>query len=269
MLKNKATSVLTNFGCKYTCNYCPASAVPYRERENSHILNEIRDLKKNGIDNIWIRDFTFGLNKEKTKSLLGEMIKLDISWFCLSRAETLDDEMINLMSKSGCYLVMIGTDSISKNTMKNISRIQNKNLLQKRIKYLDQCNIQVLVHMILGLPEEKFWEAVETIHFLSKTKASFLSINFFSPRAGSKYFQEEFINNLDELTLDSKYPYFEEANKRIWVVVLKYYALIYFYGNPFRVIRILKKMKSKRQMRLIFNTGLKQFFPSKKKYKNI
>jgi radical SAM superfamily enzyme YgiQ (UPF0313 family) len=48
------TSVLTNFGCKYTCNYCPADSVVFRERPIGDIVEEINFLKAHKIKNIWI-----------------------------------------------------------------------------------------------------------------------------------------------------------------------------------------------------------------------
>jgi len=268
MMDDICTSVLTNFGCKYTCNYCPASSVSYRQRPKDEILNELKFLKSKGISNIWIRDFTFGLHKKLTKELLPEMKELNISWFCLSRAETLDNEMIEMMSEAGCYLVMIGVDSISGPTMKKISRNQSEKILNERIAHAKTSDIQVLVHMILGFPGDSMRDMIRTIHFLAKTKANFLSINFFSPRAGSNYFNKDFIETLSSKELDSNYASFEEEGKSFPVVILKYYALIVFYLNPVRVFRILFGMKSKRQFKLIMRTGLKQFIPSLKTIDN-
>jgi len=268
MMEDKCTSVLTNFGCKYTCNYCPASSVAYRQRPVEEIISELRFLKSQGISNIWIRDFTFGLHKKLTKELLPKMRDLDISWFCLSRAETLDREMIEGMSEAGCYLIMIGVDSISADTMKKIARKQSDELLRDRIAHAGKQDIQVLVHMILGFPGDRVSDMLRTIHFLAGTKANFLSINFFSPRAGSDYFKEESIKNLEAQKLDSNYAKFQEEEKNLTIVLLKYYALLIFYCNPIRVLRILLGMKSKRQFQLIMRTGLKQFFPKLKTINN-
>jgi radical SAM superfamily enzyme YgiQ (UPF0313 family) len=264
MMDDICTSVLTNFGCKYTCNYCPASSVSYRQRSLDDIFAELDYLSSLNIKNIWIRDFTFGLNKSRSIEFLDKLKKLDFSWFCLSRAETLDNSMITKMSEAGCYLVMIGVDSISSSTMKMISRVQKRDLLTNRIAHATKSDIQVLVHMILGFPGDKLGDMLRTIHFLAGTKANFLSINFFSPRAGSNYFKNEFIHEINEMNLDSNHARFEGEDKGISIVLLKYYALLVFYLNPVRVFRILYGMKSKRMFNLIFRTGLKQFFPKKK-----
>ncbi|WP_127718509.1 radical SAM protein [Halobacteriovorax sp. HLS] len=264
MMEDICTSVLTNFGCKYTCNYCPASSVNFRQRSLEQIFEELTYLESVGIKNIWIRDFTFGLNKARTNEFLDKLKELGFSWFCLSRAETLDNSMISKMSEAGCYLVMIGVDSISSDTMKKISRIQKRDILTDRIAHSTKSDIQVLVHMILGFPGDKLIDMIRTVHFLATTKANFLSINFFSPRAGSNYFQKDFIHRFNEMNLDSNFANFEGEDRSFSIVLVKYYALLIFYLNPVRVFRILYGMKSKRMFDLIFKTGVKQFFPKRK-----
>ena len=52
-----------------------------------------------GIKEVYIRDYTFGVNKEYTKELCNRLIErdFDITWFCLSRVDVLDEETILLM----------------------------------------------------------------------------------------------------------------------------------------------------------------------------
>lgn len=255
MQDDLCTSVLTNFGCKYTCNYCPADSVAFRERKISDIMTELSLLKNRGISNIWIRDFTFGLNKQRTREFLQEISKLEIRWFCLSRSEILDKDLLQEMSRAGCYLVMIGVDSAADETMKKINRRQNLPELRNKIAMANDSGMHVLVHMILGFPGDSAGNMLKTIHFLSSTKASFLSINFFSPRAGSAYFKEKSIHELSPVDLDSNYA--EEGKLK----TLKYYALVMFYFNPLRMFVILSKIRSRKQLMTMTKTGLRMFFP--------
>lgn len=249
------TSVLTNFGCKYTCNYCPADSVSFRERTITDIMAELKVLKDRGISNIWIRDFTFGLNKQRTREFLAAISTMDIRWFCLSRSEILDPDLLREMRRSGCYLVMIGVDSAHEETMKRINRKQNLTELKNRIALANAFGMHVLVHMILGFPGDSISNMLRTIHFLSGTKASFLSINFFSPRAGSAYFNNKSIRELSPLELDSNY------GEKFSLLMLKYYALMVFYFNPVRIFVILSKIRSRKQLMTMTKTGLRMFFP--------
>lgn len=256
------SSVLTNFGCKYTCNYCPADSVSFRERSIFDIVEEIKILKSNGISNIWIRDFTFGLNKKRTEDLLNELSILNIRWFCLSRSEIMHEQLMKSMAEAGCYLIMMGVDSSSKETMKRINRKQDITDIKRKIKVASNKGMYVLVHMILGFPGDRLRDMLCTIHFIARTQASFVSINFFSPRSGSAYFKQESIQVLNAKVLDSNFASQNgTAVEFIKLNLLKYYALIIFYFNPVRTYSILQKIKSKTQFAMLVKTGIKMFFP--------
>ncbi len=251
MSEELCSSVLTNFGCKFTCNYCPASSVNYRERPVKEVILELEHLEENGISNFWLRDFTFGLNKTRTLEILEFLKNKSFSWFCLSRAEVLNKELIELMKSAGCYLIMIGVDTVNSESMKSVNRKQNLKNLKSVIEVSKRNNIQVLVHMILGLPGDTWLGMVKTIHFVASTPSNYLSINFFSPRAGSNYFEVDSIEknareSLDSLFPDSKISFF----KKIILLKLKVYALILFYLNPFRIIRIIRQLSNKKQFLL-------------------
>lgn len=264
MIEPLCTSVLTNFGCKFSCNYCPASSVNYRERGVEDIIEELKIIKSQGIDNVWIRDFTFALNKERTFSLLEQMIELELSWFCLSRAEILEDTLLELMRKSGCYLVMMGVDTINKSSMKQIKRLQDSKELKKRIAQVEERGIFVLSHMIIGLPGDSYRDMLRTLHFLCFSKASFLSINLFAPRTGSAYFQESNIFTEQASNLDS---YFGEQHSRVQrflYLLIKNYGMLLFYSNPLRLLNIVLRVKTVTQLKLLLRTGLKMFIPQPK-----
>ena len=256
------TSVLTNFGCKYTCNYCPADSVSFRERAISDIKEELDYLKDKKIRNIWIRDFTFGLNKQRSHEFLALLKSYTFQWFCLTRAEILEEGLLKSMANSGCYLVMLGLDTANNEVMKKINRRQNTADVKTKIALAYNHEIQVMLHMILGLPGESYGSMIRTAHFVTGTKASFLSLNFFSPRAGSSYFKQESIYGNSSKLLDSNYAENQDSFKRTFILnLIKYYALVVFYFQPFRVFSILSRIKTKKQLFTILKTGLKMFSP--------
>ena len=261
MTDQMCTSVLTNFGCKFTCNYCPASSVTYRQRSTDSIMEELKTLRHLKITNIWIRDFTFALNKARTVELLEAMIPLKINWFCLRRAEVIEEEFLSLMKKSGCYLLMMGVDTINEKSMKKIKRWQSVRDLRTKIKMVEQNGISVLGHMIIGLPEDRLSDILKTIHFLCFSKASYLSINLFAPRTGSTYFDELNIEMQETKGLDSYYGDQQNEKQRVLHVLLKYYGMILFYSNPFRLVHIVRRVTTLTQLRVLARTGMRMFLP--------
>ncbi|MFA5583653.1 MAG: radical SAM protein [Bacteriovoracaceae bacterium] len=261
MIDELCTSVLTNFGCKFSCNYCPGSSVNYRERSVADIIEELKHIKSLGIKNLWIRDFTFALNKERTKHLLTKIAPLNLNWFCLSRSEILEESLLLQMKESGCYLIMVGVDTINEVSMRQIKRQQNANDLKNRIQQIENNGIFVLSHMIIGLPGDTYRDMLRTIHYLNSSKASFLSINLFAPRTGSAYFNEINIHSEETSKLDSYFGEQQSKKQRILFLIIKNYGMLLFYSNPRRLIGIIARIKTATQLKLLLSTGFKMFIP--------
>lgn len=260
------SSILTNFGCTYTCNYCPASSVEYRQRSPEDFEKELIYLSRLGVSNLWVRDFTFGLDQKATAAILDILEKHQIRWFGLTRAERISTDFLKSLKRSGCYLLMIGIDTVNDNSMGTVKRKQKTKELKEKINSVSDYNILVLVHLILGIPGESVFSMLKSIHFSASTKASFISINFFSKRSGSSYFDEDSIDLINKKSLDSLY--FENGDKgSAMLVVLKLYTLLVFYLRPSRVFRILLNMKTSDQLFLILKTGFLQLFTYKKSTK--
>ena len=261
MMEKLCTSVLTNFGCKFSCNYCPGSSVNYRERSIADIISELKYIKSLGINNLWIRDFTFALNKERSKKLLTEMSSLNLNWFCLSRSEILEESLLQQMKETGCYLIMVGVDTINEVSMKQIKRQQSASELKTKIKQIESKGIFVLSHMIIGLPGDTYRDMLRTIHYLNSSKASFLSINLFAPRTGSAYFNEINIHSEETSKLDSYFGEQQSRKQRILFLMIKNYGMLLFYSNPRRLIGIIARIKTVTQLKLLLSTGFKMFIP--------
>lgn len=264
MMDEKCTSVLTNFGCKFSCNYCPASSVSYRQRSIDSIMEEFKVLQNLKITNIWIRDFTFALNKVRTIELLKEMIPLKLNWFCLSRAEVVEEEFLSLMKKSGCYLLMMGVDTINEASMKKIKRWQSVRDLKDKIRLVEKNGISVLAHMIIGLPGDTIADIIKTVHFICSSKASYLSINLFAPRTGSAYFDELNIESQENERLDSYYGDQQTKKQRALHLLIKYYGMLLFYSNPLRLLNIVRRVTTITQLKVLVRTGIRMFLPVSK-----
>lgn len=259
MVGEKISSILTNFGCTFTCNYCPASSVNFRQRSTEDFEAELRYLLGINVNNLWIRDFTFGLDAKETTSILTVLQKYDFTWFGLTRSERITESLLKELYASGCYLLMIGIDTISDKSMGAVKRSQEVEELKNSIDLVSEYKIQALVHLILGLPGETPREMLKSIHFCASTKASFLSVNFFSKRSGSAYFDDASIDSQDKRSLDSLSA--ENGDEgSFFLFMFKLYALLTFYLRPSRVVRILSNTKTRKQLGFIVRTGFFQFF---------
>ncbi|MBU1051200.1 MAG: B12-binding domain-containing radical SAM protein [Nanoarchaeota archaeon] len=161
------TLIITARGCPYGCIFCTASnyyGKKPRIRSPENIVDEIEEvITKYKIRDIGMWADTFTFSKDQVIGISKEIIKrrLKIDWFCNSRVDTLNEEMVSQMAKSGCKAVTFGVESLDENILKqarkNISFKQVKNAIGLCKKY----GIKSQLHLIFGLPGETR-ESIET-----------------------------------------------------------------------------------------------------------
>lgn len=170
------TLVITGRGCPFNCIFCTANRYygkRQRIRSPKNIVDEIEQIvRKFGIRNIGMWNDTFTFNKEQVKGLAREIIKrkLRIDWFCNSRVDTIDEEMLMLMAKSGCKVITFGVESLDERILKNIKKGINASQVENAVRLCRKYKIKSQLHIIFGLPGE-------TRETLKKTIKETLRIN--------------------------------------------------------------------------------------------
>ena len=87
-----------------------------------YLIEEIKMLQHDyGIKEILFYDDTFTTYRKNVKDFCIRIIdeKIDISWVCFSRVDTIDEETLGLMKKAGCHQIMYGIESGSEEILKN------------------------------------------------------------------------------------------------------------------------------------------------------
>ncbi len=258
----KSTLLLTSLGCSFCCNYCPASRVSYQKRKFEDIVRELDFLRSIGVKRFWLRDFTFGLDAKDTFKFL-DLLKNHYSfdWYCHSRPIVLSPEMIVAMKDAGCFLVMLGVDSLVQKTLEKEKRQQSYFQIKNKIDELEKNGIAVLLHQILGFEEESTLDMLKTTWLLRKTKALYLSLNFLSYRPGTGNFQFHQLLSYSEYELDSFYPHHPSKSHHPNILrVIKVLCLIIFYSRFNRVYSIVKSFKSFGEFFNILKTGFLQIW---------
>ena len=135
-------TVQTVRGCPLDCEFCGASKLygpKYRRKPLEKVLAELARIKALWGENAFVEladDNSFA-DPRWTREFLLAIQDLDLRWFTesdLSFAEE-DDELLDLLFKSGCRQVLIGFESINPNSLDGIDRVNWK--YKRRHKYLD------------------------------------------------------------------------------------------------------------------------------------
>lgn len=168
----KATNILTSRGCPFDCIFCYNMAGrAYRTRSAENVLAELTALKRDyGFQAFSIYDDNFTVDNKRLIKICEGMIaqKMNMSWRCYSRVNTLNENLLKLMKKAGCFEIAFGVESGCQKSL---------DLMRKRIKVDDSRNIIKLckkvgiaskAFMMIGFPWETKGDIYETISFIEE-----------------------------------------------------------------------------------------------------
>lgn len=154
------TMISLSRGCPHSCIYCLAPLYyGRRERRRSagSALAEIREcVRRHGI-----RHFIFwGEMVSSRRSVLVELCEalvqedLDICWMGAARADQLDDELLALMRRSGCYMLTLGLESSSQAILDGVRKGLKVEDGIRAARAIRRAGIKVMGHFVVGLPGE-------------------------------------------------------------------------------------------------------------------
>jgi len=116
--------------------------------------------------------------------------KLGFSFNCLSRADTLGPELLQLMSEAGCRLVHIGVESASPSSLERVRKGVGLDDVRRAVESCRRAGIEVLASYVLGLPWESRADLERTIDLAVSLDTEYASFNSYAvrtswPAAGS------------------------------------------------------------------------------------
>lgn len=193
-------------GCPYNCPYC--NAVLYygkkeRRRKAKDIVNYI-----NSLDYQYFKFFApdFTLNEEKAMELCQELINngKKIKWSCTTRPDLLkNEELIKMMSKSGCYKIAIGIESVENEDLKSINKRYDNKVIVEGIKLLQKYDIEYKALVMFGVPNQTKESIKYTLDFLNK-----YNVNI-RPTAYTPFYEMNHNMNEEQISKYDKRTYYE------------------------------------------------------------
>ena len=162
-------------GCPYGCEFCTVTGFfgdSIRFRSNESVVNELLMLKalakrEKGKVAVFFIDDNFAINPRRTKSLLREIIARDaqVPWVAQISMNLLrDEELVSLISQSGCRWIFMGLESIDPMNLKSVSKGFNKPDEYKAVlERLARHNLYAITSFIFGMDGDKPGVAARTL----------------------------------------------------------------------------------------------------------
>lgn len=234
--KKKEASIITSRGCPCNCIFCSVSKLSgnrIRTRSMQNVIEEIIELKRlYNIESIHFVDdnFIFNIKRIKEFNNLLKENNLKIKWRALTRPEILTEELIKLISKSGCYHLAIGIENFDEKIQAMIPKKINFENIKKKIKLCKKYNITTKGFFTLGYPNETLKQITNTIKLSRELELDDINYNIlrafpgtrlidFIPQTNKeilfKYHQFTNLDNEHNLNIDYKNKLKVLKNKKI------------------------------------------------------
>jgi anaerobic magnesium-protoporphyrin IX monomethyl ester cyclase len=161
------TFFLTSRGCPFHCAFCGKPQVPYRKRSLTSIEKEVLDCVNGNIQTVDFEDDMLNLDVQFFNQVLKLFEGKGITLSAMNGiyTESLDVKTLERMFNSGFRRLNFSLVDISESVIQRQKRLFPANLL-KLLPYLESSPFLVETHFIIGLPEQKLEDILETIIFL-------------------------------------------------------------------------------------------------------
>ena len=269
-----AMSMMTSRGCPGRCTFCAKTlGKKLVFKSATSIFKEIQFLIKNyGIKQIQFYDDTFTSNRKNVIELCKIIInnKIDITWTCFSRVDTINREILRYMKQAGCHQIMYGVETIDKQVLKNINKRINIKQVINAVKWTKKERIECRLAFMVGNPGDTKENILKNIYFVNKLNPDYLIVNITTPYPGTEMFKWAKERNLiltynwDDYDLSKPIMRLENLDEN---EIKKLYRLMFrkFYLRPRFIYKRLLNIKTVSDFKILIEgfNSLMSFFKSR------
>lgn len=169
--------MLTSRGCAYQCAFCytpRASGGRVRFYSPERITDEMKHLKSKGIRAFWFADTNFSVSRKRLATLLEAIIREapGISFWCQTRYDLVNRELLSLLSRAGADNVAYGLESANPAVLDRIRKPIDLERLSEVIRLTQEAGMNVELFSMFGLPGESFDQALGTLAFVKNNRVA-------------------------------------------------------------------------------------------------
>jgi radical SAM superfamily enzyme YgiQ (UPF0313 family) len=189
-----SVNFITARGCPYKCRWCSHQVYgqTHRRRNPLLVVDEVEwILTQYTPDMVWVSDDVFTINHAWLRDYAGEMRRrnLRIPFECISRADRLNAEMLDLLAELGCYRIWIGSESGSQRILDSMDRGVKIEQVHQAIEMSRQRGIQSGMFLMWGYEGEELEDIEATINHVRTSQPDIFFTTVSYPIKGTPYYQ--------------------------------------------------------------------------------
>jgi len=187
-------AIFSSRGCPFNCSFCASDVTWKREirlRSAENVLAEIRHIVNVlGVRNLMFWDDSFAMNKTRAIDICSRIIaeKIKVNYTVQLRADSVSEELVEALKKSGCCFAAIGVESGNEEILRNIRKRESKSQLRRAINIMKEAKLSSIASYIIGLPGDTHETIRETIEFAFELDADQSKFMILAPYPGTEVY---------------------------------------------------------------------------------
>lgn len=188
-------------GCPFKCAYCcnnyyhqlyRGKGPIVRRFSVERVIQEIESVKgMYRMDFVKFGDDLFAMKADAWLEEFAEKYstRVGIPFNCYLRLDIVDDELLGLLRKAGCFSVHLSLDSTSKNVREKVLRRQMREVnVVENLRRIKKHGINTWVNYMLAVPESSLQDDLDTIEVSKKGKVTYPHYTTAVPMKGTELY---------------------------------------------------------------------------------
>ena len=255
----KATApIITSRGCPGMCTFCTSHNIfgrKFRARGAKNVADEIELLVKQWkIKEIHIWDDNFTAIKQRVFEIRDEILKRNLKVkFAFPngiRADSLDREILEALSKMGTYSLAIGVESGSQEILDRCRKGIRLEEVEKIFGLAKKMHFETWAFFMIGLPGDNPDTIKQTIDFAKKIDPDVVKFHILKPYPGSEVYDylraKNYILSEDYNRFGIHTPAVHRLEELEPSAILEWQrrAYISFYFRPQKILKEILRLKT-------------------------
>ena len=182
-------------GCRFSCSFCAISAYFNKTQYRRRVREVVEEIESQQRRLLFFVDDNIFSDHEAAKILCRELIPLKVRWVSQGSIDMTEDrELMALMVKSGCLGHVVGFESLSPDSLRNVGKAPNlvgaEQDYRAQLQVFRDFGLQLWAAFTLGYDDDTVESIERTLEFALKNKFCFAAFNILMPYPGTPFYRQ-------------------------------------------------------------------------------
>lgn len=188
-------SLITARGCPYHCKWCSHAVYgkTHRRRKPARVVDELEwIISRYHPDMLWMADDVFTIHPGWLFQFAAEMKRrgIKIPFECISRADRMSPQVVDVLADLGCFRIWIGSESGSQKVLDAMQRGVTVEQVRTAVHLSKARGIQTGMFLMWGYEGEELEDIEATVDHVRQCDPDIFLTTLAYPIKGTPYFEE-------------------------------------------------------------------------------